>query len=243
MTGSGCGMAGVWPAFAARSSRCGPGGVACRWVDGERRRTPWLARALVDAGCPGPRGGTPVPAHARFHLPRGVRPPTLACPTGGSRRHPRCAASMMRSAAKASISRTGSPSACFSNSASSAILSSAIVISAVGSRSCNPNLLRRSTVTAGGAAGRALRCAKGSAGGLLLLDHRGDSRGWVCPAPAPPAARHPWRSGPLHRGSGAARTSATPDARDSLSARAAAGGRLPLGREGARPLRRRCGDR
>ncbi|MGY6410118.1 MAG: hypothetical protein ACXIUV_03700, partial [Alkalilacustris sp.] len=44
-----------------------------------------------------------------------------------------------------------------------------------GSRSRNPNLLRRSTVTASGTAGRALRYAKGSARGLLLHHHRGHS--------------------------------------------------------------------
>jgi hypothetical protein len=57
-------------------------------------------------------------------------------------------ASMMRSAAKASISRARSPSACFSTNKISAILSSVIVTSVVGSRCRNPNLLRRSAMTA-----------------------------------------------------------------------------------------------
>ena len=49
----------------------------------------------------------------------------------------------------------------------SAILSSVIVISVLSSRCCNPNLFRRSAVTAGVTHGRALRYAKGSARGLL----------------------------------------------------------------------------
>src|SRR6056297_443019 len=74
---------------------------------------------------------------------------------------------MIRSAAKASISRTRSPSACCSTSSSSAILSSVIVISVFGFECCNPNLCRRSTVAATVTTGRALRYAGGSARGLL----------------------------------------------------------------------------
>jgi hypothetical protein len=74
---------------------------------------------------------------------------------------------MIRSAATASISRTRSPSACFSTSSISAILSSVIVVSVVGSRSRNPNLLRRSAMTTSVTRGRALRYAKGSARGRL----------------------------------------------------------------------------
>lgn len=77
---------------------------------------------------------------------------------------------MIHSAAKASISRTRSPSACFSTSSTSsisAILSSVIVISVVGSRSRNPNLFRRSAMTASVTHGRALRYAEGSARGFL----------------------------------------------------------------------------
>ena len=86
--------------------------------------------------------------------------------------------SMIRSAAKASISRTRSPSAFFSTSSISAILSSVIVISVVGSRSRNPNILRRSAVTASVTHGRALRYAGGSARGLLH-HHPGHSpRSW-----------------------------------------------------------------
>src|SRR5690606_34220874 len=72
-----------------------------------------------------------------------------------------------------SISRTRSPSACFSTSSISAILSSVIVISVVGSRCRNPNHLRRSAMTASVTRGRALRYAGGSARGLLhhVLGH------------------------------------------------------------------------
>src|SRR6056297_1918656 len=74
---------------------------------------------------------------------------------------------MIRSAAKANISRTRSPSACCSTSSSSVILSSVIVISVFGFECCNPNLCRRSTVAATVTNGRALRYAGGSARGLL----------------------------------------------------------------------------
>src|SRR6056297_613343 len=56
------------------------------------------------------------------------------------------------------------------------ILSSIIVISVSGSRSRNPNLLRRSTVTASVTNGLALRYAGGSARGLLH-NHPGHCRG------------------------------------------------------------------
>jgi hypothetical protein len=49
--------------------------------------------------------------------------------------------------------------ACFSTNSISAIRSSVIVISVVGSRSRNPNLLRRSAMTASVTHGRALRYA------------------------------------------------------------------------------------
>jgi hypothetical protein len=69
---------------------------------------------------------------------------------------------MIRSAAKASISRTRSPSACCSTSSSNAILSSVIVISVFGFESCNPNLCRRSTVAASVTTGRAARATPGA---------------------------------------------------------------------------------
>ena len=55
---------------------------------------------------------------------------------------------------------------------SRAILSWFIVISVLGYRSRNPNLFRRSAVTASITHGRALRHAKGPARGLLY-HHRG----------------------------------------------------------------------
>jgi len=62
---------------------------------------------------------------------------------------------MIRSAAKANISCTRSPSACFSTRSIGVIRSSVIVVSVVGFRSRNPNLLRRSAVTASVTHGRA----------------------------------------------------------------------------------------
>lgn len=104
-------------------------------------------------------------------------------------------ASMIRSAAKASISRTKSPSACFSTNSISAILSSVIVVSVSGSRSRNPNLLRRSAMTASVTNGRVLRYAGVSARGLLrhhpgraapmmkACDKRGHNPPYAVPAP------------------------------------------------------------
>jgi len=70
--------------------------------------------------------------------------------------------SMIRLAAKASISRTRSPSACCATSSSNAILSSVIVISVFGFECCNPNLCRRTTVAASVTTGRAARATPGA---------------------------------------------------------------------------------
>ena len=101
---------------------------------------------------------------------------------------------MIRSAAKANISRTRSPSACCSTSSISAILSSVIVISVVGSRSCKPNLFPRSAVTASVTHGRALRYAEGPARGLLH-HHQGH-----CPVAGEPHPYDPGRKTRLHIG-------------------------------------------
>ena len=64
---------------------------------------------------------------------------------------------MIRSATNASISRTRSPSTCFSASPIRAILSSVIAIYVSGFESRTPNLLLRTTVTAS----IAMRVARG----------------------------------------------------------------------------------
>jgi hypothetical protein len=76
-------------------------------------------------------------------------------------------ASMIRSAEKASISRTRSPSACYSTCSMTAILSLVIVVSILSSRCCDPNLFRSSAITASVTHGRALYYAGASARSLL----------------------------------------------------------------------------
>lgn len=84
------------------------------------------------AAAPGNREGS-FPSSALGFPARSGRP---GCPNHA----PGSRSAEPRAAANARLSRTRSLSACFSTSSISAILYSAIVISVLGSRSCNPNL-------------------------------------------------------------------------------------------------------